>query len=117
MKRAAAPILLSVMLAAVSIGCEEEVTNVNQTGFEMRFEDCYVFGVHIFINDTYQGTASSEEPKFFPVGPGTYSLFARSNASIGSTVTFCWSTQISVSDGNTTRVTLSCDDATPCDQE
>lgn len=110
MKRAAALLLLSFMIASLSSGCGEDSTEVAQTGIEMRFTQCLVFGVHIFVNDTYQGTCSSEEPKFYPLGPGTYTLYARSNANLGETY-FCWSTEISVSDGNTTVVTLSCDGA------
>ncbi|MDD3643524.1 MAG: hypothetical protein PHQ19_08700 [Candidatus Krumholzibacteria bacterium] len=114
MKRAAALVLLAVLLAAVSTGCGEDSTEVTRTGFEMRFTDCLTFGVHIFVNDTYQGTCSSEEPKFYPVGAGTYTLFARSNANLGQTY-FCWSTDLTVSDGNVTVVTLSCEGA-ECDE-
>jgi len=111
MKRAAALLFVSVLLTAVSTGCEEDSTKVSQTGIEMQFTDCLTFGVHIFINDTYQGTCSSEEPKFYPLGAGTYTLYARSNANLGDTY-FCWGpTEISVSDGNTKVVTLSCDGA------
>jgi hypothetical protein len=110
MKRAAALILVSVLLIAVWTGCEEDSTEAIPTGIEMQFTDCLVFGVHIFIDDTYQGTCSSEEPKFYPLGAGTYALYARSNANLGDTY-FCWSTDVTVSDGNTTVVTLSCDDA------
>lgn len=110
MKRAAALLILSAMLAAISTGCEEDTTDVSRTGLEMRFADCLTFGVHIFVNDTYQGTCSSEEPRFYPLAPGSYDLYARSNANLGGTF-YCWNTEISVSDGNITIVRLSCDGA------
>jgi hypothetical protein len=110
MKRVSALLLMSLVLVSFSTGCKDDSANATPTGFEMQFADCLVFGVHIFINDTYQGTCSSEEPKFYPLGAGTYTLFARSNANLGETY-FCWTQDITVSDGNTTVVTLSCDGA------
>lgn len=110
MKRLVALMVLPVILAAVSTGCEEDSADLNPTGLELRFADCLVFGVHIFVNDTYQGTCSSEEPRFYSIGPGDYTLYARSNANLGETY-FCWTMDISISDGNTTVVTLSCDGA------
>jgi len=111
MRRAAALVIVFGIFAVVATGCQDDSTvNVSQAGVEVNFSDCLIFAVNVFINESYQGTASTERSKFFALNPGSYRLFARSNASLENAF-FCWEYNITVKEGETTVVRLSCDDA------
>ncbi len=98
--------LMPVLLA----GCSDDTQKVTPTGIELKFTECLTFGVWVFVDDEFQGMASSEEPAFFALAPGTYELYLRGNAYLDDTY-FCWTDEISVSDGNTTVLYYSCDGA------
>jgi hypothetical protein len=119
-----------VVLTAVLmflLGCEEETTSVNQTGFQIRFavlelreierivgdqvvidtitidQPPLTFGVWVFVDGEYQGLASTDEPKFFELPAGTFDLYARANMRKVSEDTFySWARRFSVEDGKTT---------------
>jgi hypothetical protein len=96
--------LMSVLLA----GCSDDSQEVTPTGIRLTYTECLSFGVWVFVEGEYQGMASSEEPTFFALAPGTYELYMASNARIGDTY-FCWTDQVTITDGNTTSLTYSCD--------
>ena len=107
MRRIGALIFTLLMILTSNIGCEDTSQEVQPTGVELRFSNCLTFGVWVFVDDDYKGTASSEEPKFYSVLSGSHTLYARSNGKIEG-VDYCWTIDFSVSDGNTTLVQLSC---------
>jgi len=115
MRRIGALAIVIMLTSMFAAGCEEDSNEVQQTGIELRFSDCLTFGVWVFVDGEYQGMVSSEEPKFFPLGAGSYELYARSNAKLGD-VYFCWTRQISVSDGNISTISLSCEGAECSDE-
>ena len=110
MKQLGAVVLILALIPGLLAGCSDDTQEVNPTGFRLTFTDCLSFGVWVFVEGEYQGMASSDEPAFFELGPGTYELYLRSNASLGE-IYACWTAQISISEGNTTSLTYSCDGA------
>jgi hypothetical protein len=101
---------------ALSYGCEEETTGVQQTGVRVGFSDCLSFVIWVFIDGEYQGIASTEEPKIFEVPAGEHDLYARSNMVLRETNEFfCWDTTVSVSDGSVTYIDLNCTEHTCSD--
>ncbi len=109
-------LMLSCTLLLVP-GCDEETTEVQQTGIEVRCAGCLPFGVYIFVNDEPIGEVSSEEPGFFELPAGTYSLYAYSNAESSTTNQYyCWTLEsVTVSDGSVTGVVLPCVDEALCE--
>ena len=125
-----ATILLTVAFM-VFIGCEEETTGTDQTGFEVRFatlefreiervsgtsieidtitleQPALTFAVWVFVDDEYQGRASTDETKFFPFPSGTYDMYVRSNMRKVTEDTFySWARRFSVNDNATTFLTF-----------
>ncbi len=110
MRQLGAVILILALMPVLLAGCSDDTQEVTPTGIKVTFRDCLTFGVWVFVEDEYQGIASSEESAFFPLAPGTYNLYMRSNAMYGD-IYVCWTDQISVSEGSTTSLTYSCDGA------
>ena len=110
MRQLGAVILILALMPVLLAGCSENSQEVAPTGIRLTFTDCLTFGVWVFIEGEYQGMASSEEPSFFELAPGTYELYMRSNANYGD-IYVCWTRQVTVSEGSTTSLTLSCDGA------
>lgn len=102
--------IVALMLIALFTGCEEETASAEETGIRTVFEDCVTFGVYIFIEGELQTEVSTDEPQFIPLPAGTYHFYGISNASIGGNF-FCWSREITVSDGNMQDILLSCSGA------
>jgi hypothetical protein len=98
--------LMPVLLA----GCSDDTQEVSPTGIKIGFTDCLTVGIWVFVNGDYIGMASSEEPTFFELAPGTYELYMRTNAYLGD-IFGCWNDQVSVSEGNTSTLFYSCDGA------
>ncbi len=115
MRRIGALVMILMLTSIIAAGCEDDSNDTQMTGLELRFSDCLTFGIWVFIDGEYQGMASSEEPKVFSLGAGTYEFYARSNAKLGDTY-FCWNESVSVSDGNITILRLSCDGAECSDE-
>ena len=113
MRQFGATILILALMSVLLAGCSDDTQEVMPTGIRLTFTDCLTFGIWVFVDDDYQGLASSEEPAFFALAPGNYELYMRSNAYVGEVekVYACWTEQISVTDGNTTSLTFSCDGA------
>ena len=110
MRQLGAAIVILALMPVLLVGCSDDTQEVAPTGIQLNFTDCLTFGVWVFVEGEYQGMASSEEPAFFSLAPGTYELYMRSNAYYGD-IYVCWTDQISVSEGNTTVLTYSCDGA------
>ncbi|MCK4548803.1 MAG: hypothetical protein KAU49_01495 [Candidatus Krumholzibacteria bacterium] len=110
MRQLGAIILILALMPVLLAGCSDDSQEVAPTGISLNFTDCLTFGIWVFIEGEYQGMASSEEPSFFALAPGSYELYMRSNAMYGD-IYVCWTDQITVSDGNTTGLTYSCDGA------
>ena len=108
MRQLGAVLFIIALMPVLLSGCGDDTQEASPTGIRLEFTECLSFGVWVFVEGEYQGMASSEEPAFFELAPGTYELYMRSNALIGDTY-FCWMDQISVSDGNTTELSYSCD--------
>ena len=110
MRQLGAVILILALLPVLLAGCSDDSQEVAPTGIQLNFTECLTFGVWVFVEGEYQGIASSEEPAFFALAPGTYELYLRSNAQLGDTYA-CWTDQISIADGSTTILSYSCDGA------
>ncbi len=110
MRRAGVIAISLMILTAFISGCKEDTVTVADTGFELRFTDCLVSGVWVFIDGEYQDLASTEQPQFFPLPAGTYTYYMRTNAYLDD-VFGCWSGDVRVKDGEMTILTLSCDGA------
>ena len=110
MRQLGAVILILALMPVLLAGCSDDTQEVTPTGIKLTFTDCLTFGVWVFIEGEYQGLASSEEPTFFALAPGTYELYMRSNANYGD-IYVCWTDQITVSDGVTSNLYYSCDGA------
>jgi hypothetical protein len=110
MRQLGAVVLVLALLPVLLAGCSDDSQEVTPTGIRLTFTECLTFGVWVFVEGEYQGMLSSEEPGFFALAPGTYELYMASNANIGDTY-FCWTDQITVSEGSTTSLTYSCDGA------
>ena len=110
MKQLGAVLFILALMPVLLAGCSDDSQEVTPTGMELTFTECFSFGVWVFVEGEYQGMASSEEFAFFPLAPGTYDIYMASNARIGDTY-FCWTDQVTVTDGNTIRLTYSCDGA------
>jgi hypothetical protein len=112
MRRTGALTLALTILLAIFPGCGEEETEEVITGVEVRFTGCLTVGVQLFINDKYKGTASTEEPMFISLSAGTHELFGRTTGYlIEGDIYGCWEEEFSVTDGNITVLTLTCDGA------
>ncbi len=110
MRQLGAVIFILALMPVLLAGCSDDTEEVTPTGIELNFTECLTFGVWVFVEGEYQGMASSEEPAFFALAPGTYELYLRGNAKLGD-IYFCWTDEISISDGNTTVLSYSCDGA------
>lgn len=110
MRQLGAVLLILALMPVLLAGCSEDSQDVAPTGIRLEFTECLTFGVWVFVEGEYQGMSSSEEQSFFELAPGTYELYLRGNALLGDTY-FCWTDQITVSDGVTTSLFYSCDGA------
>lgn len=110
MRQLGAVLLILALMPVLLAGCSEDSQDVAPTGIRLEFTECLTFGVWVFVDSEYQGMSSSEEQAFFELAPGTYELYLRGNALLGDTY-FCWTDQITVSDGETTSLFYSCDGA------
>ena len=110
MRQLGAVIFILALMPVLLAGCSDDTQEVVPTGIQLNFTDCLTFGVWVHVDDEYMGMASSEEPAFITLAPGTYELYLRGNAYLGE-IYFCWTEEISVSDGNTTVLYFSCDGA------
>ena len=116
MNRVGVFLTLVALTLLLSAGCDEDTTEVSRTGIEVRCSGCLPFGVYVFVDDEPIGEVSSEEPGFFELPSGTFSLYAYSNAESSTTNQyFCWSQSVTVSDGNVTDVVLECIDDNLCE--
>ncbi len=110
---------LILMMGLIFIySCGEKAEEAKQTGVQIRFRDCLIFAVYLWIDDNYVGTFSSEEPFFLDMNPGNHTLRAKSNYVItGEEVDeyFCWDTTFTVYDGKTTFFVLECEGHTCAD--
>jgi hypothetical protein len=110
MRQLGAVILILALMPVLLTGCSDDTEEVSPTGIRVNFSDCLTFGIWVFVDGEFQGMASSEEAAFFALAPGTYELYLRSNATLDNTY-FCWTDQVSITDGNTTSRYYSCDGA------
>ncbi len=110
MRQLGAVLLILALMPVLLTGCSDDSQEVAPTGIQLNFSECLTFGVWVFVEGEYQGMSSSEEVSFFALAPGTYELYLRGNAMLGDTY-FCWTDQITVSDGATTTLRYSCDGA------
>jgi len=108
MRQFGAVIFMLALMPVLLAGCSDNSQEVAPTGIKLIYTDCLSFGIWVFVDGEYQGLASSEEPAFFPLASGTYDLYMASNARIGDTY-FCWTDQVTVSEGSTKTLTYSCD--------
>ncbi len=110
MRQLGAVICILALMPVLLAGCSDDTQEVTPTGIRLTFTECLTFGVWVFLDGDYQGMVASEEPAFIAVAPGEYELYMRSNANYGD-IYVCWTDEISVSDGNTTVLSYSCDGA------
>ncbi len=109
MKRIGIMLMVLVLVFIYSCG-DKDSEGVQETGLELRFKNCITFAVWLWIDGEYQGTFTSEESNFIPIGAGSHTLYAKSNIVLTETDEyFCWSTKFSVSDGKVTYLTLDCE--------
>ena len=124
MRRIGAALVPLTILLMFVIGCEEDAVSVNDTGFQVRFaslelreielvidnqvvvdtipieQPALTFAVWVFVDDEYQGRASTDESKFFPFPSGTYYMYVRSNMRKVTEDTFyTWTRNFTVNDG------------------
>ena len=125
-----ATIVLTVALM-VFIGCGEETAGTDETGFEVRFatlefreierivgtsieidtitleQPPLTFAVWVFVDDEYQGRASTDVSKFFPFPSGSFDMYVRSNMrKVAEDTFYSWTRRFSVNDNNTTFLTF-----------
>ena len=110
MRQLGAVLFILALMPVLLAGWSDDTQEVTPTGIRLNFSECLTFGVWVFVEGEYQGMASSEEQSFFELAPGTYELYLRGNALLGD-IYFCWSDQVTVTDGNTTSLSYSCDGA------
>lgn len=96
-----------IVLLSLLFGCAEKTTSVQQTGLELRFANCLTFAAWVWVDGSYVGTYTSDQPNEIDVAPGSHSLFVRGNTVVADT-SYCWTTSFSVSDGELTRLVLDC---------
>jgi hypothetical protein len=109
MKRIGVAAALLILMTAILASCEETGTETQATGVWVRFQNCVTFPASIYVNDEYWGVASSEEPVLVEVGAGSYTIYAHSTAIlVDEDKYFCWTNDVSVSDGQTTDLWLDC---------
>ncbi len=134
MKRIGISMALFTIALIFLLGCEEETTGVEETGFQVRFavlelreierivegsvevdtialeQPPLTFAVWIFVDDEYQGRASTDEPKFFGIPSGTYDMYVRSNMrKITEDTFYSWRRSFSVNEGKVTFLTFHTD--------
>ncbi len=134
MKRIGISMALFTLALIFLLGCEEDTTGVDETGFQVRFavlelreierivegsvevdtialeQPPLTFAVWVFVDDEYQGRASTDEPKFFGIPSGTYDMYIRSNMrKITEDTFYSWRRNITVNDGNVTFLTFHTD--------
>ncbi len=134
MRRIGIAAMILTIAAMVCIGCEEETTGVDQTGFEVRFaalelreierivegsividtitleQPTLTFAVWIFVDEEYQGRSSTDEPRFFSFPSGTYDIYVRSNMRKVTEDTFySWTRGFTVNESYTTFLTFHTD--------
>lgn len=132
MRRIGSATLILTIAVMMFIGCGEDTSGVDQTGFQVRFvsielreierfdqetksividtvaleQPALTFAVWVFVDDEYQGRASTDEPKFFPFPSGTYDMYIRSNMrKVTQDTFFSWARQFTVDDNYTTFLT------------
>ena len=98
-----------VLVGSLLLGCEEDATETSSTGLALVFQNCITFNANVFIDDGFVGQYTSERPSFIEVPTGSHRLFVESNlvVHLGDT-NFCWTKNVTVSDGQTTVVNLNC---------
>jgi hypothetical protein len=134
MKRIGISMALLTIALIFLLGCEEETTGVDETGFQVRFvalelreiervvegsievdtialeQPALTFAVWVFVDDEYQGRASTDEPKFFSFPSGTYDMYVRSNMrKITEDTFYLWRRRFTVNEGNITFMTFHTD--------
>ncbi len=116
MKRIGAIAVILALTWMISSGCKDDTEKVCQTGLQLSFSGCLTFGVWVWVDDEYQGIASSEEPYFFELKDGSHDLYVRSNAKLSeNSKYFCWSDEFTVKDGSITYVVLNCCASAECE--
>jgi hypothetical protein len=111
MRRIGSLVLILTLVVVIFNACKDDSKGVDQTGVEISFTNCVTAGIRVWIDDEYQTFVSTDEPAFLEVPSGSHSLYARSNAiNTEDKSYYCWSTSFSVTDGETTFLTLDCTD-------
>lgn len=101
--------LLIVLAISLLFGCSDKTSEAQPTGLELGFMNCLSFNAHVFIDNSYVGSFSSERSWFIDVAAGKHSLFARANLAVDLPDTsFCWTTSFTVAEGATTQLRLNC---------
>jgi hypothetical protein len=109
MKRIGALAAFLALAALFAAGCEEEVTEVTNTGVEIGFSNCITVGIWVWIDDEYKGFMSTDNPEFFETTSGSHEIYCRSNAVETSTrAYYCWTNSVSVSENNVSALALDC---------
>ncbi len=112
MKRVSVLVTISTILLMLAVAGCDDTESSTESGFALTTTNCSVFGIQVSIDGEYQDFASSEELHFFPLPPGTYDLYARSNIYIDDgDYFFCWTREVTISKGKVTGVVLDCTDA------
>ncbi len=136
MRRIGIATVVLTIAAMISIGCEEKTTGVEQTGFKVRFaalelreieridletqsividtvaleQPALTFAVWVFVDEEYQGRASTDESKYFPFPSGTYDMYVRSNMrKVNEDTFYSWARDFTINDSYTTFITLHTD--------
>ena len=131
MRRIGITLVVLTVTVVFFVGCEEDTTGVDETGFEVRFaalelreiervvgqsieidtitleQPALTFAVWVFVDNEYQGRASTDEARFFPISAGTFDLYMRSNMRKVTEDTFyTWTRRFTVDESNTTFMTF-----------
>jgi hypothetical protein len=108
MKRIGLVFLLIILALFALFGCKDKGTEAKVTGIELRFRNCLTFEAWVWIDGEYQGSYTSEQPSTIELASGAHSLFARSNMFVSGDTTFCWTTDVDVTQDKVARVLLDC---------
>ncbi len=96
-----------ILFVSLLIGCSEKTSSVQETGMSLQFANCLSFAAWVWVDGSYMGTYTSEQPNLIEVPAGGHSLFVRSNLVVADT-SYCWTSNFSVSEGQVTPVVLDC---------
>ncbi len=101
---------LCFVVLCASLGCDKKTTETQETGIAITFAQCLEFPAKIRIDGNYIGTYPSGHEAVIETAAGSHQLEVDGLGFCvqGTDTTFCWTTNVSVADGQLTPVLLDC---------